>query len=132
MAGFIGRDPIVGHSVNSDLGFLESHGLPLVNPAYDTLDLATVFLPYQRRYSLPRLIDALGIRPEQTQRDQRSHRAVYDALAHKELYVKLLRIAAEQDAGLLAYMTGLARRSNWPLYPVLSAWRPPAPPPYRR
>ena len=120
LAEFIGRDPIVGHSVNFDLGFLESHGLPLVNPAFDTLDLATVFLPFQRRYSLSWLIDELGIRPEQSQRNQRSHRAVYDALAHKELYVKLLRIAGEQDSGLLAYMTDLARRSNWPLYPVLS------------
>ena len=120
LAEFIGRDPIVGHSVNFDLGFLESHGLPLVNPAYDTLDLATVFLPFQRRYSLAWLIDQLGIRPEQAQRDQRSHRAVYDALAHKELYVKLLYIAGQQDPGLLAYMTDLARRSNWPLYPVLS------------
>ena len=119
-AEFIGRDPIVGHSVNFDLGFLESHGLPLVNPAFDTLDLATVFLPFQRRYSLARLIDELGIRPEQAHRDQRSHRAVYDALAHKELYVKLLRIAGEQDGGLLSYMTELARRSSWPLFPVLS------------
>ena len=120
LAEFIGRDPIVGHSVNFDIGFLESHGLPLVNPAFDTLDLATVFLPFQRRYSLARLIDELGIRPEQAQRDQRSHRAVYDALAHKELYVKLLRIAGEQDGGLLSYMTELARRSSWPLHPVLS------------
>ena len=120
LAKFIGHDPIVGHSVNFDVGFLESHGLPLANPAFDTLDLATVFLPFQRRYSLAWLIDELGIRPKQAQRDQRSHRAVYDALAHKELYVKLLRIAAEQDSGLLAYMTDLARRSNWPLHPVLS------------
>ena len=120
LADFIGLDPVVGHSVNFDLGFLESHGLPLSNQAYDTLDLATVFLPFQRRYSLARLIDELEIRPEQAQRDQRSHRAVYDALAHKELFVKLVRIAEEQDPGLLAYMAALARRSNWPLYPVLS------------
>ena len=57
---------------------------------------------------------------KQAHRDQRSHRAVYDALAHKELYVKLLRIAGEQDGGLLSYMAELARRSSWPLYPVLS------------
>ena len=126
LAEFIGRDPVVGHSVNFDLGFLESHGLPLANPAFDTLDLATVFLPFQRRYSLAWLIEELGIRPEQGDSGewvpgrQRSHRAVYDALAHKELYVRLLRIAGEQDGGLLAYMTDLARRSNWPLYPVLS------------
>ena len=43
LARFIGVDPIVAHSVGFDLGFLESHGLPLANPAYDTLDLATVF-----------------------------------------------------------------------------------------
>ena len=119
LARFIGSAPIVGHSVNFDLGFLESHGLPLSNPAYDTLDLATVFLPVQRRYSLAWLIDELNIRPEQGQRDQRSHRAIYDAIAHKELYLKLLRIAAGQDSGLLAYVSELARRSNWPLYPAL-------------
>ena len=117
---FIGSDPIVAHSVNFDLGFLESHGLPLANPAFDTLDLATVFMPFQRRYSLAWLIDELGIRPEQVARDQRSHRAVYDALAHKELYIRLLRLAEQQDSGLLAYMSELARRSNWPLHPVLS------------
>ena len=117
---FIGSDPVVAHSVHFDLGFLESHGLPLVNPAFDTLDLATVFLPFQRRYSLAWLIDALDIRPEQANRDQRSHRAVYDALAHKELYIRLLRLAEQQDGGLLAYISELARRSRWPLYPVLS------------
>ncbi len=120
LADFVGRDPIVGHSVNFDIGFLASHGLPLSNQAFDTLDLATVFLPVQRRYSLAWLIDQLGIRPEQGHRDQRSHRAIYDAIAHKELYLKLLRIAAEQDSGLLAYVSELARRSNWPLYPALA------------
>ena len=120
LSDFIGRDPVVGHSVNFDLAFLASHGLSLSNPAYDTLDLATVFLPFQRRYSLARLIDDLDIRPEQAHRDQRSHRAVYDALAHKELFVKLIRIAEEMDPGLLAYMTALAQRSNWSLLPVLS------------
>ena len=120
LAEFIGSYPIIGHSVNFDLGFLASHGLTLSNPAFDTLDLATVFLPVQRRYSLSRLIDELGIRPEQGQRDQRSHRATYDAIAHKELYLELLRVAAEQDSGLLAYVSELARRSNWPLYPALA------------
>ncbi len=120
LAEFIGNDPIIGHSVQFDLGFLSSHGLTLINPAYDTLELATVFLPSQTRYSLSRLISDLGIQMEQSKRDQRSHRAIHDALAHKELFVRLLRIAAGQDAGLLAYVTDLARRSNWPLYPALS------------
>ncbi len=120
LAQFIGQAPVIAHSVNFDLAFLESHGLPLVNPAFDTLEMATVFLPYQRRYSLASLIHELDIKPEQDQRDRRSHRALYDAFAQKELYVKLLRIAVEQDGGILAYIANLARRSNWPLQPVLS------------
>ena len=127
LARFIGVDPIVAHSVGFDLGFLESHGLPLANPAYDTLDLATVFLPFQRRYSLAWLIAQLGIAPERNRRDQRSHRATYDALAHKELFVKLLRLAGQQDGGLLAYITELARRSGWPLYPALAGLSDAAP-----
>ena len=118
---FIGGDPVVAHSVDFDLGFLESHGLHLLNPRYDTLDLASVLLPLQRRYSLSRLIDELGIRPEQDRSDQRSHRAVYDALAHKELFVKLIRMAEEMDTALLTHLTELAGRSGWPLHRVFAA-----------
>ena len=113
LAQFLGSSPVVGHNVQFDLRFLATHGLPLASPAFDTMDLATVFLPKSRRYSLKHLADSFGIQ-------LRNHRALDDAIGGKELFVRLLRLAAEQDSGLLAYMSELARRSQWPLYPALS------------
>ena len=112
-ADFLGASPVVGHNVQFDLRFLASHRLPVANPAYDTMDLATVFLPQSRRYSLKHLADYFGV-------ELRNHRALDDAVGGKELFVRLMRLAGEQDGGLLAYMSELARRSNWPLHPALS------------
>ena len=112
-AEFLGSHAVVGHNVQFDLRFLASHGLPVANAAYDTMDLATVFLPRSRRYSLKHLADHFGV-------ELRNHRALDDAIGGKELFVRLLRLAAEQDGGLLSYMSELARRSNWPLHTALS------------
>ena len=112
-AEFLGASPVVGHNVQFDLRFLASHNLPVANASYDTMDLATVFLPRSRRYSLKHLADHFGI-------ELRNHRALDDAVGGKEIFVRLLRLAGEQDGGLLAYMSELARRSNWQLYPALS------------
>ena len=113
LADFLGHHPVVGHNVQFDLRFLATHGLALASPAYDTMDLATVFLPKSRRYSLKHLADYFGV-------ELRNHRALDDAIGGKELFIRLLRLASEQDGGLLAYMSDLARRSNWTLYPALS------------
>ena len=113
VAGFLGHHPVVGHNVQFDLRFLATHGLSLASPAYDTMDLATVFLPRSRRYSLKHLAGHFGV-------EIRNHRALDDAIGGKELFIRLLRLAAEQDGGLLSYMSDLARRSNWALYPALS------------
>ena len=112
-AEFVGPHPVVGHNVQFDLRFLSSHGLPLANPVYDTMDLSTVFLPRSRRYSLKHLADHFGV-------ELRNHRALDDAIGSMELFVRLLRLAGEQDGGLLAYMSALAQRSNWQLHPTLS------------
>jgi DNA polymerase-3 subunit epsilon/ATP-dependent DNA helicase DinG len=112
-AEFLGANPVVGHNVQFDLRFLASHRLPIANAAYDTMDLATVFLPRSRRYSLKHLADHFGV-------ELRNHRALDDAIGGKELFVRLLRLAGEQDGGLLAYVSELARRSSWSLYPALS------------
>ncbi len=111
---FLGSHPLVGHNVQFDLRFLSSHGLPLANPSYDTMDLATVFLPRSRRYSLKHLADFFGVQ-------LRNHRALDDAIGGKEIFTRLLLLASDQDPGLLAYMSEVARRSYWPLYPALSA-----------
>ena len=112
-AEFLGPHPVVGHNIQFDLRFLSSHGLTLVNPALDTMDLATVFLPGSRRYTLKHIADRFGV-------ELRNHRALDDAVGSKDIFLRLLRLAAQQDGGLLAYMSQLARRSNWQLHSALS------------
>ena len=113
LAEFLGPHPVVGHNIQFDLRFLSSHGLPVSNPAYDTMDLATVFLPSSRRYTLKHLSDHFGV-------ELRNHRALDDAVGSMEIFVRLLRLAAQQDGGLLAYMSEIARRSGWQLNSALS------------
>lgn len=112
-AEFLGPHPVVGHNIQFDLRFLSSHGLNIANAAYDTMDLATVFLPSSRRYTLKHLSGQFGV-------ELRNHRALDDAIGCMEIFVRLLRLAAEQDGGLLAYMSEVARRSNWQLHSALS------------
>ena len=110
---FLGSDPIIGHNIQFDIGFLAANGLPLGNPAYDTWDLASVFMPRSRQYSLKHLSAHFGVE----HRD--AHRALADAMATKEVFVRLLRLAADQDGGLLEYISNLAFRSRWAIAPAI-------------
>ncbi len=114
LAAFVGGHPIVGHNIAFDLRFLDSHGLGLANPSYDTWDLASVFLPRGQEYSLGALSTLLGV----THTD--AHRALGDARATHGVFVALLAKAAEADPGLLAYLGGLAARSRWSIAPLLA------------
>ncbi len=111
---FLGADPIIGHNVQFDLGFLAANGMPLNNPSYDTWDLASVFMPRSRQYSLKHLTTHFGVE----HRD--AHRALADAMATKGVFVRLLRLAAEQDDGLLGYIANLAARSRWSIGDALA------------
>ena len=113
LAAFIGDHPVIGHNVSFDVGFLASHGLPLDNSAYDTWDLASVFLPRSMQYSLSQLTSFLGVNHSDP------HRALSDAKATWGVFLQLLRRAAELDRGLMGYITGLAVRSRWAIAPLL-------------
>ena len=115
VAAFLGSLPIVGHSVAFDLAFLTQGGLNLPNPRYDTLDLASVFLPGERSYAQSELSRSLGLAPE------RPHRALEDARTCHRLFIALVERAMERDPGLLAKLADIAGRSPWPLRPVLQA-----------
>ena len=60
MLAFVGDDPVVGHNVGFDLGFLEKAGLRRGNSWYDTLQLASALIPQARADSLPGLARAPG------------------------------------------------------------------------
>ena len=111
---FLGADPIIGHNIQFDIGFLANNGVRLNNPSYDTWDLATVFMPRSRQYSLKYLTSHFKVEHND------AHRALADAMATKNVYVKLLRLAAEQDSGLLAYLSNLAARSHWSISSILA------------
>ncbi|MEK7807421.1 MAG: exonuclease domain-containing protein, partial [Chloroflexota bacterium] len=119
LAEFIGSHPVVGHNIQFDLGFLASHGLRLNNTAYDTWDLASVFLPRTAQYSLGALarhFEVVHVGP---------HRALADAQATHGVFLGLLERAQALEGGLLAYIVGLAARSRWAIAPLLSGLQAP-------
>ncbi|HZA22425.1 MAG TPA: 3'-5' exonuclease, partial [Dehalococcoidia bacterium] len=75
LESFLETHPVVGHNISFDLRFLESHGLRLSNPSYDTWDLASVLLPRTTEYSLAYLSRSLGVNHHSP------HRAIGDAQA---------------------------------------------------
>ena len=111
---FLGADPIIGHNIQFDIGFLANNGVRLNNPSYDTWDLASVFMPQSRQYSLKYLTTHFEVEHKD------AHRALADAMATKSVYIKLLRLAAEQDPGLLGYLSNLAARSRWSISGILA------------
>jgi ATP-dependent DNA helicase DinG len=108
---FVGRDLIVGHSVQFDLAFLQRHGAFYGHPAVDTFELAGILVPHASRYSLENLVTELGIvvpgLPEQT------HRALDDARMTYRLFVALMKRAAELPSETRAEIIRLGRQVNW-------------------
>ncbi|MCH7706274.1 MAG: 3'-5' exoribonuclease [Chloroflexi bacterium] len=113
MLAFVGDDPVVGHNVGFDLRFLEKAGLRRGNSWYDTLELASAFIPQASDYSLTGLARALGIS------HGKPHRALEDARLSHKLYLELLRRASEMAPGVLAAIGAITGRSDWGLRGLL-------------
>jgi DNA polymerase-3 subunit epsilon/ATP-dependent DNA helicase DinG len=111
---FVGDNPIVGHNVSFDLGFLRRQNLFQDNPGIDTFELAGILLPHAARYSLSLLTETLGITLPAT------HRALDDARAAHALFVALLDQASRLDLSVVQTINRLAARSTWSLRPVLA------------
>ena len=107
LADFVGDDPVVGHNVRFDLGFLQKQRILKFNQAIDTYELAAITLPGNSRYNLGTLGSTLGILIPN------SHRALDDAkLAHAvlmELYTKLLELPID----ILAETVRLSENLDW-------------------
>jgi DNA polymerase-3 subunit epsilon len=81
---------LVGHNIAFDCGFVtaarEKTGLPpLDNPVLDTLKLARLLVPGLKRYRLASLVQHFGVR------EAPNHRALADAAATCEVFLKLLK-----------------------------------------
>jgi DNA polymerase III subunit epsilon len=79
---------IVGHNVHFDCSFVTAArgGSPLPNEVLDTLKLARCLVPGLKRYRLSSLVSHFGVRQAP------NHRALSDAAATTEVFLKLLKL----------------------------------------
>ena len=113
LEAFIGTSPIVGQNVDFDLGFLARKGLTFAGPVYDTREIASIFLPRLREYSLAYLASTLGIE------HANPHRALDDADVTARVFYALVSRAMQLDAGLLSELARLYARARGRLAPLL-------------
>jgi len=111
-ARFVGQYPVVAHNVKFDMSFLQRQGLLRQNLPVDTFELASILMPHAARYSLGRLADALGIQ------FITRHRALDDAKATMQLFLKLLEQAGKLDLNIIQELNRTAAHSRWPLRQV--------------
>ena len=109
LVSFLGDHPIVGQSIAYDLSFLLEKGVSLLNPIYDTFELATILLPTLSEYNLSAVAERLGIS------SPLRHRALPDAMVAKEVFLALVDKAYELDISIVAEIVRLTRATDWPL-----------------
>jgi len=114
LSRFVGNQPIVGHNVGFDLGFLRRRGRFQAHAGIDTFELAGILLPHAARYSLSILAKTLGITLPAT------HRALDDARATHALFIALLDQASRLDLSVIQSINRLASQSDWSLRPVFA------------
>lgn len=108
LASFLDGRQAVGHGAGLDIGFLEAAGLwPEGRELIDTLTVARILLPNSPSHSLPLLAAQLGLE------QPRPHRALDDADATRQLFLRLRDEAAALEEGLKEAMLALVAPYPW-------------------
>lgn len=107
LARFVGETPVVGHSVNFDLAFLQQHSDQFRNDYLDTFELASVLCPDAERYSLQSLAQLVGIDVD------RAHRALDDVVASQQLFYELFERAQALPLRILKEIVYQGKRGKW-------------------
>ncbi len=108
-AAFLKNYPLVGHNVEFDLRMLRAQGMRLPQPAFDTLELATLLMPRTPAYRLGTLTATLGIPHDE------AHRALSDADVTRQVFLHLLRRIAALPLDDLNEIMRLTGRIEWGL-----------------
>lgn len=91
---FIGDSVLVAHNASFDVGFIRQkmrlNNLYLSNPVIDTLELARATFPNLKNHKLNNLAKHLSVNLEN------HHRAVDDAKATKDIFIKILDLLKEK------------------------------------
>ena len=100
---FVGESALVAHNAGFDVGFIEQNcvrlGRSRTFTSVDTVGLARVLLPTLSKYKLNIVAKALNISLEN------HHRAVDDAAATAEIYVKFIEMLKERGMTTLKEVT---------------------------
>ncbi|MDM8521230.1 helicase C-terminal domain-containing protein [Anaerolineales bacterium HSG6] len=108
---FVQDDPIVGHNIQFDLGFLREEGLFYDHASLDTFEIASILLPYANRYSLGNLLTYLEVDlPD----DGQAHRALYDSKITHMLFMALTERAKAVDPVTILELVRLAKQAKEP------------------
>ena len=88
---FVGTDPVVGHNVAFDIGFLRAaldrhFGLPFLNPSHDTMWMSRRYFKGESRHRLSDVIARCGVG------ETVEHRALADVLQTQQCYEYLRRL----------------------------------------
>ncbi len=106
---FLGNFPIIGHNISFDITFLQHKGLPITNPLYDTLQLASILLPGLPSYSLDTLTRIFKIPHEE------KHRADSDTQACLQLFLLLQQKISEINEPMFSEFSKIFAKSSWSL-----------------
>jgi len=106
----IGSLPIVGHSIQIDVAYLQAAGLRVPNRLLDTYQLASALLPDLPNYSLQTVSAALGVDLS----DAARHRALADTIATSLTFCRMLDRIDTYDTSTLAQVADFATQANWP------------------
>lgn len=102
---FIEDHPVVAHNAEFDTSFIKENcsklGLSFHNPIVDTLPLAKILMPKLKKYRLNMIAEALGVTLEN------HHRAVDDAGATAEIFIKFLAMLKEKNITYLREVNDL-------------------------
>ena len=105
---FLGDHALVGHNVAFDIDFMLANGIDLPPLSFDTLYIAHALIPNSKSgYKLEKLVDQFDIRIA------RSHRALDDAEATRELFLKLWEMIEGFPERIIRAIAGLGTEQPW-------------------
>lgn len=104
---FIGDNPVVAHNASFDTSFIKEFcnklNLSFLNPIVDTLSLSRILLPKLKRHKLNILAKHFKITLNN------HHRAVDDAEATGEIFIRLLSLLKEKNISKLSEINNLPK-----------------------
>lgn len=105
---FVSDMPILGHNIPFDLAFFENKGLIFPQEKWDSHVLSSILFPTFRSHSLESLCKQFRISHE-------AHRALGDAQATAELWLRLVDEVGLFDSGKKQTVSDAVKKSSWVL-----------------